>query len=177
MPPDRILFIRHAEQHATPGFEENGRADGEGLTIRGWQRAGALVALFARPALRPDLVFTSTVGPDSPSKRPGQTIGPLVRAHGIPLVQRHAKTETDALAADLMTRAGTVLVCWEHSQIAKTIAALPNPPHTPEEWPGDRYDLVWTLARNGTGWTFDASDQRLLAGDAGIEGTGSHPIP
>lgn len=166
MPPDRILFIRHAEEHATPGFEEDGTADGHSLTIRGWQRAGALVGLFTRAGMRPDLVFTSTVGPGSESKRPEQTIGPLVQASGLALVQDHAKTDTDALAADLMRRAGVVLVCWEHSQIAKTIRALPNPPATPEEWPSDRYDLVWTLTRDGSGWTFAQSGQGLLAGDA-----------
>jgi len=141
---------------------------------RGWERAEALVNFFAtaKPPGTPDVVYASTVGPGSESKRPCQTVAPLVeRLSGhvvFQYVQRFAKPETKALMADVMTRTGTVLVCWEHSKIAECVACLPNAPPTPENWPSDRYDLVWHLHRNGPGWTFFETPQCLLPGDAPV---------
>ena len=172
MSPERIIFIRHAEEHDTPGVTLDGEADAESLTERGWQRAGALVGFFcpkeASP-LKPDTIFASSIAPGSESKRPQQTVAPLLsfmQARGaIAYTDTHAKPDTDALMADVMTRGGTVLIAWEHSQIANCVAALPNPPHVPEAWPDDRYDLAWVLDRTDTGWTFTQVLQCLLPGD------------
>ena len=68
--------------------------------------------------------------------------------------------------AEVMTRSGIVLIAWNHSRIPDCVAALPNSPRTPDEWPGDRYDLVWVLDPADGGWTFSEIPQRLLAGDA-----------
>jgi hypothetical protein len=45
MTTDRIVFIRHVEKpgvDAAIGLEADGTANPESLTVRGWQRAGAL---------------------------------------------------------------------------------------------------------------------------------------
>jgi hypothetical protein len=53
MAPSRIMFIRHAEKpHKPPcdnddGVKKTGEKDNESLTVRGWQRAGALVHFFS----------------------------------------------------------------------------------------------------------------------------------
>ena len=172
MTPDRVLFIRHAEEHDTAGVTGSGRSDRHSLTIRGWQRAGALARFFdahAGSALAPDFVFASSIGPGSESRRPQQTVAPLValmRQRGRDgCSDEHAKTHTLALMADVLRRPGTILVSWEHSRIAECVAVLPNPPQVPDKWPSDRYDLVWVLDRAGDGWTFRALPQHLLAGD------------
>jgi hypothetical protein len=60
------MFIRHAEK---PGDGENGVTpdnifDKESLTLRGWQRAGALIGLFiAQPKMKPTAIFASAIGP------------------------------------------------------------------------------------------------------------------
>ncbi len=170
----QVLFIRHAEEHDRPGVTDSGEADKQSLTVRGWQRAGALVGLFGRKGagLKPDIVYTSSVAPSSESKRPEQTVMPLVACLegqlGFSFHNRFTKHETEALANDIMTRSGTVLVCWEHSQIADCIAALPNPPATPNKWPASRYDLIWRLEPDGDGWRFEQMPQLLLAGDTGV---------
>src|SRR5271155_5881231 len=47
--PGTIMIIRHVEkpQGQTAGVTIDGEQDEEELTVRGWQRAGALVRFFA----------------------------------------------------------------------------------------------------------------------------------
>lgn len=140
--------------------------------MRGWQRAGALVRLFgpdADVALRPDFVYASAIGPGSETRRPQQTVEPLVdlmRERGAFRYEaRFLKHDTDALIADVLKKAGTVLIAWEHSCIPDIVAALPHAPAVPSEWPKDRYDLVWVLDRSGGGWVFQQMPQLVLSGD------------
>lgn len=171
--PSRILFIRHAELHETPGFDEHGVPNRESLTVRGWQRAGALARRICPPDgptdLVPDTVFASGIGSDSESLRPQQTVAPLLdllrERRGVATCFAFLKRDTEGLMADVMARSGTVLIAWEHSQIAACIDALPTPPRHPGRWPDDRYDLIWRLDRAGDGWTFAEAPQLVLAGD------------
>jgi hypothetical protein len=80
MPPDRIMFIRHAEKpdNGKDGVAMDGSPDAESLTVRGWQRARALIVFFcAEPKMRPNAIFASGIGHGSKSKRPVETVTPL----------------------------------------------------------------------------------------------------
>jgi hypothetical protein len=64
------MFIRHAEKpgvDVASGLEANGTTDPESLTIRGWQRAGALARFFrpvkAMPAPQPKPLAVFAAGP------------------------------------------------------------------------------------------------------------------
>ena len=173
MSPSRIMIIRHAEEHEVNGITNEGQADPQSLTVRGWQRAGALVPFFCSEGgglPTPNAIFASGVAPNSESRRPQQTVAPLhavLREKGrVSYSEAFAKPDTNALMAEVMTRSGIVLIAWNHSRIPDCVAALPNPPQVPEDWPGDRYDLVWVLDPTNGGWTFNQIPQRLLAGDA-----------
>src|SRR5438477_8341538 len=75
--PKQIMIIRHAEKPdaQTAGVSLGGEQDDENLTVRGWQRSGALVRFFApaagsRPDTRvvtPQFIFASGTGPHSKS--------------------------------------------------------------------------------------------------------------
>ena len=45
----KVMLIRHAEKpnETVQGVNEAGRADPDQLSVRGWQRAGALIRFFA----------------------------------------------------------------------------------------------------------------------------------
>jgi hypothetical protein len=173
--PMRIMFIRHAEKPGVPtdggGVALDGTADDESLTVRGWQRAGALARFFSsRPELRPHVIFAAGIGHGSKSGRPMETVSPLVDllkdTQEVAFITKYLKDDLQPLISDVLSRKSPVLVCWEHKRIPGLVALLPNPPDVPHGWPDDRFDLVWVLDRADTGWSFSQLPQLLLSGDS-----------
>lgn len=181
----KIMIIRHAEKpqgNGEPaGVSENGVEDPKSLTVRGWQRAGALACLFARQpeALDPGLAIPHTIvasehSPDQGSQRPLQTILPLARRLQIePRTFKKDKLEQAAAAAQ--ASAGIVLISWQHEDIHAIAQLLPctNSTTIPQTWPGDRFDVVWVFDLDPTSgsYRFSQVTQRLLDGDQ------PNPIP
>ncbi|WP_321838875.1 histidine phosphatase family protein [Paraburkholderia bannensis] len=179
MPPVRIMFIRHAEKPADnegTGIEADGKPDAESLSVRGWQRAGALARFFCplekshAARLKPDTVFAAGTGPASKSKRSMQTVTPLVallrEEAPVNYVTTHLKDEGQALMVDVLSRDGVVLVAWEHKVLPQIIGHVPDAPAIPAAWPDDRFDVIWILERVGDAWSFSQRPQLLLAGDS-----------
>ncbi|HET7714398.1 MAG TPA: hypothetical protein VFK86_02115 [Bauldia sp.] len=190
MPADQVIVIRHAEKPtAKPkrhGVREDGTNDKESLTVRGWQHAGSLAAVFAAAATsaeggldRPDHIFAAGVGkkrvrsPDgktmtigSHSRRPLETVTPMAARLGLTPVTAHSKGEEEALVKDALSRPGTVLICWQHEDIpAIGNLIMGNTTSVPQHWPEDRYDLIWVFEREGRGWRFrELSHPRLSTG-------------
>jgi hypothetical protein len=180
MPATKIMIIRHAEKPAdddsTNGVTMAGAKDPEELTVRGWQRAAALIRLFAPtdgrfadPRLAtPDCIFASKVAHHSPSYRPQHTVTPLAELLHKSLVLTLAKGEESALVSDAISSNGVVLISWEHEAIpGMGNIILGNNTTCPQKWPGSRFDLVWVFDRpSGTAaWTFGQVAQMLLPGD------------
>jgi hypothetical protein len=177
----RIMIIRHAEKHTEDGRERGVNIEGvharHELTVRGWQRAGALVRFFApagglpagAPISTPRSIFASAATPESQSLRAQRTVEPLAAALGVPIHTTHADGEEAAVAAAAMVAASPVLISWHHSHIpalARIIAGdgLGCPPH----WPEARFDVVWILDRGDSAagpWRFSQVPQRLFAQD------------
>jgi hypothetical protein len=178
MAPTKIMILRHAEKpgDAEPvGLRASGRADPESLTVRGWQRAGALARYFApldgrfpHPALATPTAILATRSEQGAgaSRRPKQTVRPLADLMGVEIDHRFAKGEEAAAAAFVLGLSGVVLVSWVHERIAPFVAALPGAPAVPQHWPEDRFDVVWVLdPAPAGGWTLTQVPERLLAGD------------
>ena len=197
-PPEVIYIIRHGEKPAeTPdghgkhqdsdpphGVDFQGRKDEHSLLPRGWQRSGALAALFApasgppRSGLRttrtlcwPPRTATRQARPRTGPARPSRAspIG-LGCAIDTPFEVGH---EPQLAASVLSTCSGVVLICWEHDHIPVIAAAFPAVPGTdiPGKWPGDRFDVIWALTlQPGSApprYAFSQVPQQLLPGDAG----------
>jgi hypothetical protein len=185
-PPEVIYIIRHAEKPFKPhlsGVDYEGGPNEHSLLPRGWQRSGALAALFHPDSgpLRADLrTPTVLVAPSwghphkTAAHRSYQTIQGLSERLGLPITSPFAQGYEQQLADSLVrSHSGVVLVCWEHKHIPVIASALPlaGETVTPEKWPGDRYDLIWafTLAPEPgpPRYTFSQIPQQLLSGDAG----------
>jgi hypothetical protein len=179
--PASICLIRHAEKQLGEGPPHgvliDGTPDPESLVPRGWQRAGALVGLFAPRADEPGPprlpvpthLFASEVGPHSHSRRPLETLQPLSERLGLPLDEPLMQDELDRLVQAIRGCGGDVLVAWEHKRIPLIANLLLGAPSTvPQVWPDDRFDLIWLLQPDppdGGPLRLRQVPQLLLAGD------------
>jgi hypothetical protein len=184
--PEVIYIIRHAEKPLKPpltGVDYEGSQNEHSLLPRGWQRSGALAALF-HPGSNPVRVGLRTptvlVAPSwgHPGKtaahRSYQTIQGLSEHLALPITSHFAQGQEQQLADSLLrSHSGVVLICWEHKHIPVIASSLPVVSGTaiPRKWPGDRYDVIWSFTLvpepGPVRYTFGQIPQLLLAGDSG----------
>lgn len=172
-----IMIIRHGEKPSDSGQPEgldtDGKPDSHSLTARGWDRARALVPVFAptsgppRPGLaRPTAIYASG-GNHKEGLRTRLTVTPLATQLGITLDTRFSKGEETALAQDVVRRTEPTLICWQHGELPAIPAAMPSvTPTPPDHWPGSRFDMIWTLTPAGGGWAFHQIPELVLGGDS-----------
>ncbi len=181
----KVMLIRHAEKPIAPkspgdvppyGLLETGQPSEHGLTVKGWQRAGALAVLFGRegaafrsPQLAtPDVIFASAVHPQSRSRRMQQTIAPLREklAPDVAINLEYGKGDEEQMIAAAMQSEGHVLICWSHLTIPWMAARILASPDRAPAWPEHRFDLVWVFDRQtDQDWSLAQVPQMLLAGD------------
>ena len=194
--PTKIMVIRHAEKpdDKHQGVTSHGDADKESLIVRGWQRAGALTALFDPtngPLQNPNLAVPKVIyasDPEKPSeaddddgkkgsksKRPLQTITPLAERLGIKdkVNVKFAKGDEKHMVESVLGESGVVLISWQHQKIADItkdiVGSKPPTKPIPAKWPGDRFDIVWVFTPpvpSSDHWGFVQVPQQLLSGDA-----------
>jgi hypothetical protein len=174
----KIMLIRHTERPNTDksicGVSQAGIKDKEELSVRGWQRAGALVPFFAprdghfvHPALaRPAALFACKAGKPAPSLRPQHRLLPLAELIQVEINCDYFEGEEEQLVPKALASSGTVLIAWKHRTMHVIAnAILGNRTTAPQHWPLSRFDLVWVFDRPGEHWTFTQVPQLLLAGD------------
>jgi hypothetical protein len=176
----KVMVIRHAEKPADSGapfgVTADGNQDTESLIVQGWQRAGGLATLFA-PArgplqsadlVTPQFLYASGVGKHSTSERPEETITPLADKLGLQINTTYLKGDEENMVTDAVSQSGTVLICWQHEDIP-TISnfIIGNDTTVPQEWPGERFDVVWVFDLDSASgqYSFSQVPQLLLAGD------------
>jgi hypothetical protein len=175
--PRTIFVIRHGEKPEDLPLEPvdlQGDRSKRSLVPRGWQRAGALAVLFApqvgplRPGIfTPNELVAPDYGKGQKDERTHETIEPLEKLLGLKLERPYAVGEEEKLGKLLSeAETGVTLVCWEHTHAPAILAAIsPASGPLPTAWPDDRYDLIWSMTRNGSAFEFAEIGQRLLAGD------------
>ncbi|MBI1361224.1 MAG: hypothetical protein GC155_13185 [Alphaproteobacteria bacterium] len=176
----RIMIIRHAEKHYDGSPDRSVAPDGvhakHHLTVRGWQRAGALVRYFApagglpagAPISTPASIFASAATPKSPSLRAQHTVAPLAAMLGVEINCDYADGDEKALAPAVLAAKGPVLVSWHHSHLIRLTVSLAGPDvPCPRDWPDDRFDVVWILDRDepDAPWRFSQVTQQLFVYD------------
>jgi len=151
----KIMVIRHAERPDTyyegkqfyaanpagdaagkqfygvnPAGDAAGKDGRKHLITLGWQRAGALVPLFAEPwrpadgLATPDHLFASDPEIDSniddvagPSQRPCETLMPIAAKLGKKIDTSYTKDEYGRMVAKALGKKGVVLIAWQHEDI------------------------------------------------------------
>ncbi|HET9645340.1 MAG TPA: phosphoglycerate mutase family protein [Burkholderiaceae bacterium] len=173
-----VVLLRHAEKpdDVSHGVDEQGRRDEHSLTVRGWQRAGALVRWLApsdaqSPFGRPAAVWAAPATGPHPSHRPELTVTPLARYLNLSVNSAMSVGDHDAAASAVLADALPAVVSWRHDdlpELARTFASRmgADPNAIPSDWPEERFDLAWVFERNERGiWSFRQVPQCLLEGD------------
>jgi hypothetical protein len=178
----KIMIIRHAEKPAgkVAGVDETGASSAHDLSVRGWQRAGALACLFA-PAhgplqnallAKPAFIFASAAATDpepgdTKSRRSEETVTPLAHLIGVDISLKFGKGQETALAKAAQACNGPVLIAWRHEGINAIAGSILGAEVALPSWPKERFDVVYVLTLNpSTGtYSFAQVTQRLLAGD------------
>ena len=179
----KIMLMRHGEKPTGDpppyGVTVDGERESESLTVRGWQRAGALAAFFAPadnsfqdPALaRPQFIYASTPTKRQGSRRSVETMTPLAEKLAIRINANYPKLESEKMLEEAFLCSGVVLICWQHELLPKIANRILGDQKTaPQEWPEDRYDMVWVFDRDATSGRYDFKQvpQNLLMGDWAI---------
>jgi hypothetical protein len=142
--PSQVLIIRHGEKPGDPAVDCAG--DGDGLSVRGEERAAALAKYIPATFGRPDFLFATQ--PSRHSNRTVETITPLEEELATFINTEHPNDDFARVASDLFEDpkyAGKrVLICWHHGRIPDLTVALRGiPPHA--SWPGEIFDRVWQI--------------------------------
>jgi broad specificity phosphatase PhoE len=177
-----IMIIRHAEKPdgTEPGVDEDGDEDDSSLTPTGWDRARRLVDLFhpaqgSPPAglTRPTAIYAAGATDDGEGQRTRETGAPLADALGLPVSTDYGRGDEKKLVkeienvADTAARPGVTLISWQHSGIPEIVDDFANvTPAPPQEWPENRFDVVWVLTRTAEGWRFTQVPELVLPQDS-----------
>ena len=177
MPAGKIMLIRHAEKPddsgGIRGVDASGRQDSRELTVRGWQRAAALLRFFAprdghfadRLIETPQTIFAGAA--QGRSLRPLHTVQALAQDLGLVVRDEFAgEDQVPLLVAAAEACDGVVLISWRHDSIAAIARALARGRSTPPEWDPLRFDMVWVFCRADDAWTFEQVPQLVLPGDS-----------
>ena len=140
----KIMVIRHAEKPGPyngahyAGVSNLGDVAGSDgakhLVTLGWERAGALVTLFAppwgpkSPLATPKFLFASNPTPtqgddasdEGPSQRPYETLTALAAALNLTTDISHGKSHYAQMVTSALACDGVVLIAWQHEDIALT---------------------------------------------------------
>jgi hypothetical protein len=179
----KIMIIRHAEKPTRQfaGVDVSGVSSGHDLTVRGWQRAGALACWFAPahgplqdPLLaRPAFIFASAaatdlVPADSKSRRSEETVTPLAQRIAVDINLTFSKGHEKELAKAVQACEGPVLIAWQHESINLIANSILGSKIAPQTWPDERFDVVFVLTLHPleAAYSFAQVPQRLLAGDS-----------
>ncbi len=141
----KIMVIRHGEKPGIyngaqyAGVSSLGAVAGDDgakhLVTLGWERAGALVTLFAAPwgpktpsLATPQFLFASDPiakqGDDNsdegPSERPYETLTALAAKLGLTTDISHGKSRYAKMVTSALECVGAVSIAWQHEDIALT---------------------------------------------------------
>jgi hypothetical protein len=192
---ETIYFVRHAEAHPEPFFD-----DGNYVCAGQWRALDIPIALAGK--ISPDAVYsidpaqTTSGGATSEGDsswsyvRPAMTVEPYAIANNLPydLVAEslwnaceEAQPGQPCDSSDFFFEGGafdnrTMLVGWEHAHIPPIVNHLiglyyPSgpPPQLAPSWPSDDYDTIWTVTLDSGG--------NLTVNNAMCEGIDSTALP
>ncbi|MGI8815796.1 MAG: hypothetical protein ACR2G2_11140 [Pseudonocardia sp.] len=176
-PGTLVMVIRHGEKPGSasslPGHDENGNPDDSSLTEIGWNRARKLADVFdpgqgpSRPGLAsPKAIYAAGANDNGEGARTRETVKPLADRLGIAVNTKFGKGDEESLVKAVSAQPGPTLISWQHGEIPAIAEAFGSvTPTPPQDWPDDRFDMVWTFTATANGWRFAQVPELALPGD------------
>ena len=157
-----VMIIRSAEEAP---------ADARALSDVGRARASALASLFAPPGRLPKagLDRPAAVYACAPADQRApvvDTVTPLAQRLRLTVITDFDDRQTAALVKRVVSQPGPTVICARNSEtptIARGFAPVNTTP--PDEWPANRFDVVWVLTQTTDGWLFTQIPELVLPGD------------
>lgn len=164
----KIMIVRHGEKPKKNelGVLTKGKKSKDSLIVRGWQRAGALAQLFRTE--KNGLAVPTELHACYKSKhaqRALDTITPLAKVLGLTVNTKVRKGQEKKMAELAKASEGVVLISWEHDAIHLIANQLTADP-VPQQWPDDRFDIVYVFDLVDGEYKFSQVPQLLLSGDS-----------
>ncbi|KAL3482685.1 hypothetical protein BJX62DRAFT_245650 [Aspergillus germanicus] len=131
-----VYLIRHGEKPED---------DGTGLSAQGEQRAQCLRQVFgATSGYNIGYIMAMTPKDNGKRIRPYQTVLPLANDLGLEVDISCDRDDPECVkdAIDDYDGDGNILICWEHDALTDIVEELGM--DDAPEYPGDRFDLIWT---------------------------------
>jgi broad specificity phosphatase PhoE len=163
--PAEVILIRHAEKPEI----------GNDLTLRGRERAAALVPYFLeQPELlefkTPVAIYAQRPKNATSSIRSIETVRPLANVLHLKINDSFVRDDFEHMVEEIRHKpeyeGHTVLICWEHKVIPE-IAGKLEAVNAPKTWPDATYDRTWVIKfEHGKKPTCIDLPQRLMFGDS-----------
>jgi len=168
----KIMIIRHAEKPTKDdeaGILYNGKQSEDSLTVKGWQRAGALAQFFRNATANidtPTELYSCSLYNDHHALRCLETITPLADSLNIQVHTTIPRGDEAKMAILAKESDGIVLICWEHSVIHLIANNIVDCELVPQDWPGERFDMVYVFdLQPDHSYKFTQVPQMALKGD------------
>ena len=163
--PAQVIIIRHAEKPAK----------GNGLSLRGEERAAALVPYFLKTEelvqfKTPVAIYAQQTNNQTASRRAIETVKPLADLLRLQVNDSYMRDDYKRMVDEIMRskdyEGRMVLICWEHKIIPKIATEL-GAVDAPSNWADSEYDRTWIVTfRPGENPHCKIVPQQLLYGDA-----------
>jgi hypothetical protein len=147
----KLVFIRHAERPD----------DGDNLNCRGLNRSLLLPGILYKKFGIASAIYVPSINAGNTTKRSRmlQTISPYAIKYGLAINSFYEENDAKGLSESLVARQGTVLIVWEHRNIAPILRCLGIKDDL--KWPSDDFDSIWIVTfYNGKAMLFK-DEERL----------------
>jgi hypothetical protein len=132
----KLVFIRHAEKPV----------DGDNLNCQGLNRSMLLPAVLFKKFGKPTNIYVPSPDPGKVTKRARmlQTITPFVAKYNLNINSQYDVEDYKKISDALLNESGTVIIVWEHKNIAPIVKYLGVDAHS-LKWPNDDFDGIWVV--------------------------------
>ena len=133
--PLKVVFIRHGEKPKK----------GNNLTCEWFNRSLELPkVLFTKFGIPSNIYIPAlALGEQTKHSRMFETLIPFAVKYNLPLNSSFEEKDADKIAADIKSKSGTILICWEHKAIINIVQSLGY--HNDVKWDDDDYDSIWIV--------------------------------